>query len=774
MKRLIFLLLLGIFPVIAVADVFQIEDIRIDGLQRVSAGTVFSALPVNAGDLIDDEGVRDASRAIFRTGYFDDVQIGREGDVLVITLKERPAVSEINITGNKAITKEVLLNALRENGLAEGQIFRQPILDGMAQELRRQYVAQGRYGATVVSDHKLLPRNRVAVNLTITEGEVAAIKQINIIGNKEFSDWALLSQFELKTTGVLSWMFNDDKYSKEKLSGDLERLESWYKDRGYLKFAIESTQVSVSPAKDAVYITINVNEDKVYKVGKIELLGELKIPEEDVRTLILLREGMTFSQKLMTASNELITIRLGNEGYTFAKVEGFPEVNEADKTAKVTFVVTPGSRAYVRRIEFRGNTKSADDVLRREMRQMEAGAAAANKIEQSKVRLERLAHFKEVKVDTKEVPGTNDQIDVTYTVEEQPSGSIGASVGFAQGTGIIVGANLQENNFLGTGNSLGIGLNRSSYQTNLMFSLTNPYFTDDGVSAGFKIGASKTDYGEFNLTDYTTDSFTTGVSFGYPLSEISRLNFGFNYENLAINVGTFPTLELNTFIKENGDQYNIVNTSVNWSRSTLNRGVLATKGTLQRAGVEVTIPGSDLEYYKLSYIGQYLRPLTSRYTLRLRTSLGYGDGLGDNSRLPFFKNYFGGGLGSVRGFKRNTLGPQDSPLPALAGLVRSRPYGGNVEAVGGADFIFPAPFLKDKRSVQTAVFFDVGNIFDTECGLQQVNCESPTWSELRYSLGIGGTWLSAFGPITISFGKAFNEGPDDEAEFFQFSLGQVF
>lgn len=772
MKRLLLLLLLGLSPLCVRAAVFQIEDIRIDGLQRVSAGTVFAALPVNAGDLIDDDGIRQATRALFRTGYFDDIRIARDGNVLVITVNERPAVSEINITGNKAIETDKLLSALRENGLAEGQIFRQSVLEGMSQELQRQYVSQGRYGATVKSEAKKLPRNRVAVNLTISEGKVAAIKRINIVGNNTFPDKDLLDQFELKTTGWLSWIYNDDKYSREKLSGDLEKLESWYRDRGYLKFAIESTQVSVNPEKDAIYITVNVAEGDVYTVGDIELSGELPIAENIVRQLILLRKGMTFSQVLMTTSGEFITKRLGNEGYTFAKVEGIPDVNETDKTAKITFVITPGKRAYVRRIEFRGNTKTTDEVLRREMRQMEAGSASTDRIEQSKVRLERLGHFKEVKVETTEVPGTSDQVDVVYTVEEQPSGSIGASIGFAQGSGLILGANLQENNFLGTGNTVGVGLNRSTYQTNLFFSFTNPYFTADGISAGYRVGLSKTDYGDFDLAEYTTDSFTAGVNFGYPLSETARLGFGVGYENLSIDLGSFPTFELAEFLVQNGDQYNIFSTNFSWIDSTLNRGNLATRGRSQQVGVEITVPGSDMEYYKLTYGGVYLRPITTNLTLRLRTSLGYGAAIGDAERLPFFKNFYGGGFGSVRGYKRNTLGPQDTPI--FSQFTRSRPFGGNVKIEGGAEILFPPPFLKDKRSVQTAVFFDAGNIFDTECSSVQTNCFSPDLGELRYSVGVGGTWLSGFGPITVSLGQAINDGPEDETEFFQFSLGQTF
>lgn len=766
------LCLIGLLPALAVAEIFEVEDVRIEGLQRVSAGTVFAALPVNAGDLVGDENLQFAVRALFRTGYFDDITMGREGNILVVMVKERPAVAEINLEGNKSIEDQQLLDALRDAGLAEGQIFRETVLEGMGQELRRQYVSQGRYGASVEAVSRELPRNRVAIDITISEGAVASVKHINVVGNKAFSDEELLALFELQTTTWLSWIFNDDKYSREKLSGDLERLESWYLNRGYLQFAVDSTQVSISAEKDVVYVTVNVTEGEVYTVDKVELAGELVLPEEQIRPLILMREGLTFSQALMTSTNSLITKRLGAEGYTFAKVEGFPEVNKEDKTAKVTFFVEPGKRSYVRRIEFRGNTKTADEVLRREMRQMEGASASTTLIERSKVRLERLGHFKEVEVDTREVPGTEDQLDVFYSVEEQPSGSIGASLGFAQGSGLILGGNIQEKNFLGTGNSVGFGVNTSQYRKTLSLNFANPYFTKDGISAGYRLAFSETDYEEFNLSSYTTDSVTMSVNFSYPYSEIGRIGFGFGYENLSIDPGNFAALEIQQFVFDNDDQYNIFTTNLSWARSTLNRGLLANRGQSQRLNLELVVPGSDLEYFKVGYSHQYFRPITKSLTLKLRSELGYGDGFGATTRLPFFKNYYGGGFGSVRGFKRNTLGPQDTPV--LAGFDDADPFGGNVKIEGSAEVLFPVPFFKDKRSMQAAVFFDAGNIFDTECGDFQVNCFSPDLGELRYSVGVGGVWISGFGPIQVSLGTALNDSEHDETEFFQFSFGQNF
>ena len=567
---------------VSYADDFQVSDIRIEGLQRVSAGTVFAALPISVGDTADDTTVREATRSLFRTGYFADVIMARENGILVIGLVERPAVTEINIEGNKAIETDQLMDALRDNGLAEGQIFRQVILEGMSQELQRQYVSQGRYGALVQTEVKELPRNRVAVNIDIDEGDVAKIRHINIVGNSNFAEPTLLEQFEQNRTGWLSWITSDDKYSREKLSGDLETLESWYLDRGYLKFQVLSTQVSVSPDKESVFITINVDEGDVYTISGIDLAGDIIIPEIQARALVLLREGVIFSQALMTASSDYITRRLGNEGYTFAEVEGYPEIDEDTKTATVTFLVKPGMRAYVRRIEFRGNTKTADSVLRREMRQMEGGSANNALIEMSKVRLERVGFFKEVSVENIPVAGTNDQIDVVYTVEEQPSGSVGANLGYSQGYGLQLGANLTENNFFGTGKQVGVGINKSAYQSSLNFSYSEPYFTVDGVSAGYSIYLRETDYSKLRLQPFSQNTKGASVTWSYPVSEVQRIGFGFTFEELELDLGDYtssPVIE--DFVAANGDWFRSLNFNINWVKSTLNRGIFATRGTSQ-------------------------------------------------------------------------------------------------------------------------------------------------------------------------------------------------
>jgi outer membrane protein insertion porin family len=783
MKRLFLGLCLTFLSFLSLASeaLFQVSDIRIEGLQRVSAGTVFSALPISVGDQVDQASVREASRSIFSTGFFADVAMAQENGVLVIVLTERPAITEINLEGNKAIQSEQLLEALTDNGLSEGQIFRQSILEGMAQELQRQYVSQGRYGAVVTTDVQELPRNRVAINIDIDEGSVAKIRHINIIGNKSFSEDALRENFELNETGFWSWLTSNDKYSREKLTGDIETLETWYLDRGYLAFEIKNTQVSVSPNKESVYITITVDEGETYKISEVELSGELKIPEAEIRSMILMRKGMRFSQALMTTSSELITRRFGNEGYTFAKVEGYPELNKEDKTAKITFVLMPGMRAYVRRIEFRGNTKTQDEVLRREMRQMEGSSANNSLIDLSKVRLERLGYFKGVEVETIPVPGINDQIDVVYTVEEQPSGSVGASIGYAQGYGMVLGANLSENNFLGTGKKVTVAVNRSTYQDSLNLSFSEPYFTVDGVNVGYSIFSRETDYDKINVSSFSTNSRGANVSWGYPVSEVERIGFGFGLENLEIRSGNYSSREIRDFIEANGNTFDVFNLNLNWSKSTLNRGMFATRGASQRVALNFALPGSGLEYYKMTYKGQYLRGLTRSLTLKLRADLGLGESYGDTTQLPFFKNFYGGGFGSVRGFERNSLGPQDTPCAGddescTTSSIYSRPdpIGGNVQVEFGAEIIFPMPFIKDTRSMQSAFFLDVGNIFNTKCGETQINCFKPDAGELRYSVGIGATWLSAMGPLTFSFAKPLNSSDYDEIEMFQFSLGNQF
>ena len=877
-----FLILSGFFwAQLSWAQGFVISDIRVEGLQRISAGSVFASMPLAVGDTADERGLRAASRSLFATGNFDDIRIGRDGNVLVVLVTERPSISDIQIDGNKAIETEALLDGLKSSGLAVGQVFQRSTLEGMQLELQRQYVQQGRYDASIETEVLPEPRNRVSISINVDEGTVASIKHINVVGNEVFSDAELTDLFELKTTGWLSFFKNDDKYSREKLTGDLEGITSYYMDRGYLQFSIDSTQVSVSPDKEEVYITANVTEGEKFTVSEVDLSGDLVLPETDLRRFLLVSQGQTFSQQLVTSTEEYLTRRLGNEGYNFAKVTGIPEVNEEENTVAMKFFVDPGKRTYVRRISFSGNLKTSDDVLRREMRQMESAPASASSIEQSRVRLERLGFFSRATVETPEVAGHDDLIDVEFEVEEQSSGSIGASFGYAQDAGLILGLNVQQDNFLGTGKRVGLSLNSSSYQDLYNFSYTNPYYTEDGVSRGFNVFFRSTDLSEINVASYTTDSLGAALNFGYPIRETERLGFSFGVSNTEITVGRFAVQEIKAsprleqgvdnyfestrtetgydgpeellplrnndgslaipldllvipeelgFIDENGDEYLNWTITSSWTQSTLNRGRMATRGTAQSVSLEVSMPASDLEFYKLIYRGEVFYPIRQGWVAHFRTELGYGDGYGSTSELPFYEHFFAGGFGSVRGFESNTLGPRSTPPetyqvsqpvtgvdedgnptetggpnggqfgyvycpeePCLALgpspeflettdqllsiTQQSRdedPFGGNVLIEGSAELLFPLPFIKDQSQLRSAFFIDIGNVFNTRCAPSQINCFDLDVDELRYSVGVGVTWITGFGPMTFSLAKPLNAGPDDREEAFQFTLGRGF
>lgn len=762
----------------ATAASFTITDIRLNGLQRVSAGSVFAAMPLGVGDEADDRALVDATRSLFQTGFFQDIQLARDENVLVINLVERPSISSISITGNKAIKEEDLLKGLRQAGLADGEIFQQATLDGVRNELQRQYIAQGRYDATIEAKAVPLPRNRVALEINIQEGSVATIQNINVVGNTVFDSEDLESVFELKESHWLSFFKGDDKYSREKLTGDLERLRSYYLDRGYINMDITSTQVSITPDKKNVYITINIFEGEQYRVRDVRLVGDLIVPEDEIVPLLLSEQGQIFSRQVMNSTADLITRRLGNEGYTFANVVGVPETHD-DNTVSITFVVEPGKRTYVNRINFRGNTKTRDEVLRREMRQMEAGWASTYEIDQSKLRLERLGYFREVNVETPLVPGTDDQIDVNFSVEEQPSGSISASVGYAQNAGLILGASVSQSNFMGTGNYVSLGLQRSEYQSYYGFNFVDPYWTVDGVSLGYNAFYRETDYDKLNyeISSYSVDSYGGGVTFGYPISEDSRLTFGLSAQKDLIKEGSHPVWEIQEFLREEGKNQHIFKATAGWSTSTLNRGVLPTRGSSQSLSLSVTVPGSSLSFYNIDYSGQFFQPITERNVLRFHTQLGYGDGYGSTHGLPFYEHYYAGGFGSVRGFEDGSLGPRSTPHKDDWDDDRYA-FGGNVLIQGGVEWIFPMPFVKDNRSIRSYAFMDVGNVFSTNCSSQQKKHEKDSCSigvgGLASSVGVGLTWITAMGPLSFSIARPVKEPDNADTQFFQFSLGQTF
>ncbi|MBL4610123.1 outer membrane protein assembly factor BamA [Halopseudomonas sp.] len=783
MKRyLLPALLLILLAPMALADAFRISDIRINGLQRVSAGSVFAALPLNIGDQVDDQTLVEASRSLFRTGFFQDIQLGREDNVLVVTVVERPSIAAIELEGNKAIESEALLDGLRMAGLSEGEIFQQATLEGVRNELLRQYVAQGRYSADIETEVIAEPRNRVSIKIQIDEGSVASIKHINVVGNTVFATEDLVDLFELKSSGWLSFLRSDDKYSREKLSGDLERLRSWYLDRGYINMSIASTQVTITPDKKNVYVTVNINEGELYTVNDVNLSGDLIVPEEEIRRLLLVEPGQVFSRQVMTATSELISRRLGNEGYTFANVNGIPDINEENQSVEVTFFVDPGKRAYVNRINFRGNTKTEDEVLRREMRQMEGGWASTYLIDQSKVRLERLGFFKEVDVETVPVPGADDLIDVNYTVEEQPSGSITASLGFAQGTGLIVGGSISQNNFFGTGNRVSLSANRSEYQTALSFGFLDPYFTVDGVSLGYNAFYRATDYDKLNVdvSSYSVDSYGGGFNIGYPITDTSRLSFGLSAQQDDIQTGTFTVQEITQFLQREGDSFTNFKFNAGWSQSTLNRGVFPDRGSSQSVNFETTIPGSDLQFYKIDYRAQRYFPVTEDLTLRLHGNVGFARRFGSTQSVPFYEHYYAGGIGSVRGYRESSLGPRSTPATADPDKDEL-PFGGNVKMVGGGELIFPVPFIKDQSSLRTVLFLDAGNVYDTYCSRETLNngednpgCGEVDLGNLRYSAGLGLSWLTALGPLGFSLAVPLNSQSEDDTQVFQFTLGQTF
>jgi len=782
-------------PNVLADEKWVIGDIRISGLQRVSAGSIFAVIPAEVGDQIDNYDIRDVAKALFKTGQFDDIQMGREDNTLIISLVERPSISSIELEGNKAIKSEDLLRGLKEAGLSQGQVYKRSILNGLALEIQRQYIAQGRYGALVQVKTESKPRNRVELRIEIEEGEVAVIKNINIVGNHTFPDKEVLKDFELSSGGWFSFFTNDNRYSREKLKGDIETLTSFYKDKGYVEFTLNSSQVAISEDKKSVYITLNIKEGNIFIVNDISIAGDIPIDESFLRSLILIKEQETYSQFLVTETEELFANILGNEGYSFAEINGIPEVDEELGRVDITFYVDPQQRTYVRRIIFKGNKRTHDVVLRREMRQMEGAWASNALIENSKLRLERLGFFKEVESETIPVPTIKDQIDVEFSVEEEYSGSIGGSLGYGA-YGLVLGLNYSENNAFGTGKRIGIGINDSTWRTSYFFDYGDPYFTIDGVSRGYSVYFRESDYGEYNIASYTSDSFGTGIQFGIPLSEIERIGLNLNYDNTQIDTGSMPATQILQFTASEGTDFEVLKSQIVWSRVTLNRGLFPTAGQSQTFGFQVTVPGSSLTYARATYRHRYYKPIFGgNFVIGLRGEIGILEAYGDTEIPPFFENFYAGGINSVRGFKQNTLGPRATPSLYVLdnqgnnvldenGNPIFNPYayrddrslGGAYLFEGGFDLIFKLPFLEDQRSVRTSMFVDVGNVFAKDCGDTSINinCSELDLGELRYSFGVGVTWITQLGPMSLAITSPGNKGPLDETEGFQFEIGTQF
>ncbi|MFL2698080.1 MAG: outer membrane protein assembly factor BamA [Gammaproteobacteria bacterium] len=784
-------------PLIAEEE-WVVSDIRLSGLQRVSAGSVFASIPVSVGDKVDSYKLRDMAKTLFSTGQFDDIEIGREGNILLISLDERPSISSIDIEGNKAIKTEDLIKGLEGAGLSAGQVFKRSILNSLSLEIQRQYVSQGRYGAKVDVKSENEQRNRVSLEIEIDEGEVAKIESINIVGNSLFEDEEILKEFELSKGGWFSFLSGDNKYSKEKLKGDIETLTSFYKDRGYVKFDLQSSQVSISPDKQSVFITLNINEGETFEVNEINLVGDFKIEEEILRSLVLIEEGSTYSQFLVTETEELFTNILGNEGYSFAEVNGVPEINEEKGTVDLTFYIDPQQRTYVRRIVFIGNNRTHDVVLRREMRQMEGSWASNRLIENSKLRLERLGFFKggEVQYETIPVPGVSDQVDVEFTVEEEVSGSIGGSFGYSS-WGLVLGLNYNENNAFGTGKKVNLGINDSSWRRSYSYSYLDPYFTIDGVSRGYSVFFNESDYGQFNVASYTSDSFGAGVQFGLPISDIERVGLGFRYENTSIDTGGTSAQQVLAFTQSEGNKFEAYKTELSWQRITLNRGIFPTAGQSQSFNLSLSLPGSSITYGRAMYRHKYFKPIANgKFIIGLRGEVGALETYGDTNVAPFYEHFYAGGISSVRGFKANTLGPRAThslyvldengdPIEDENGDYYFNPYfgydderslGGAYLLEGGFDFIFKFPFLDDQRSVRTSFFIDFGNVFAQDCGDEtlNINCSEFDLGELRYSFGVGATWITQLGPMSLAIAQIGNAGESDRTESFQFEIGTQF
>ncbi len=743
------------------AERFVIEDIRVQGLRRLSPGTVFNALPVKIGDEFDEGRSGDAIRALFKTGLFRDVRIERDGDVLIVIVSERETLSQISITGNSDIKTEDLLTALKQIGFAEGEVFDRSILDRVEQELRRQYFSQGKYGVEIKSLVESLGGNRVAVGITIKEGRAAKIKSINVVGNKAYDDDDLVKRFELTTPTLISFFTKSDQYSKQKLAGDLESLRSYYLDRGYINFGIDSTQVAITPDKSEVYITINVTEGDRYTLSSVKLAGDLIIPADDLFPLVATKRGDIFSRKSVTETSTNLSDRLGNEGYAFANVNPVPEIDNAGKTVALTYFIDPGKRAYVRRINFAGNTKTRDEVLRREMRQLEGGWFSTSKVNRSKTRLQKLGYFEEVNVETPAVPDTPDQVDVNFNVSERPSGNLLFGLGFSQTQGLILSTSVVQDNFLGSGNRVNLAFNNSDVNRVFALGYTNPYFTIDGISQGFDLSYRETDAANANITRFDSKVLTAGFHFGIPVSEFNFLNLGMAYEKTKIDTDCGPTgitaQEICDFVADNGEEFDEIRVTGSFAYDTRNKALLPDRGTYQRFRTQVAVPGAELQYYKVDYDTRWFYPIVEDYVLALQGQVGYGDGYGDTSELPFFENFYAGGPRTVRGYEENTLGPDDSEGRAL---------GGNFLLVGNADVILPVPFLQDLESVRVTAFVDVGNVYGED--------ENIDLGQLRYSAGISGLWVSPFGVLTVSVAQPFNDQDDDDTQPFQFTFGTNF
>jgi outer membrane protein insertion porin family len=805
MKRIAALILLASLSANALAfEPFVVSDIRIDGLTRIAQGTVLSYLPIEKGETLSDEKAQAAIRALYQTKFFSDVEIERQGDILVIKVTERPAIAKLTLRGNKDIKEDDLRKGLKEIGLSEGETFDRLSLDRVQQELIRQYYNRGKYNVSVIPHVTPLDRNRVAIDIEIREGKAAKIKEINVVGNKAFTDKAIRDGFESNTTNWLSWYSKDDQYSREKLSGDLEKLSNYYMNRGYADFGVDSTQVAISPDKRAMYIDASVKEGEVYTVSDVHLLGELILPEDTLRKLVYIHKGDTFNRAAIEASTDAIKAILANIGYAFAKVTPVPKLDKDKRTADLTLFIEPGKRVYVRRVVFQGNTRTEDEVLRREMRQLEGAWYSQGAIDRSKTRLQRLGYFKTVDIDKALVPGTVDQVDLTAKVEEQSAGSLMFGVGYSQYSGIILSASVSQNNFLGTGDRFSIGAETSTYYKRINASYTNPYLTDSGVQIGYNVGYSKLDYGDTDLANYTysTKSFQTTLSI--PISDFDSLTTSLGVSSNLINTSVYTPGQLVAYQQAVGNKtIHSWTSSLGFTHDTRNSYWAPTRGGQLTLSVDGALPGSTVQYYKIFGEANHYWPIGKGFVLYLDGQVGYGktygqtydhDGYaynpndpnnptlvyskGDKVAFPFWENYYAGGVRDVRGFQDNTLGPRlcDGTSTNVGGkpdkngncngyYSYGQPVGGAFKTLGTAQMFLPLPFLKDINTARVSWFVDVGNVYSSYSAFKA--------SDLRASTGLSLQWQAPIGPLIINFAVPFRKQSDDGrfVERIQFTFG---
>lgn len=741
----------------AAFEPFTIRDIRVEGVQRTEAGTVFTYMPVKVGELIDDDKAAQAVKALYATGFYQDVRLERDGDVLIVYVQERPAISQIDIEGAKEFTKDNLKDGLKQAGIAESKIYDKSLLDRAEKELKRQYTSRGFYGAVVKTTVTPLERNRVSLRFDIEEGAVTKIADINIIGAKDFSERELLRTMKLTTPGWFTWFTKDDQYSKQQLTADLEALRSYYLNRGYLEFNIDSTQVSITPDREKIFITIAITEGPVYRLGEVKFSGDLIVKEEELRKLALVKPGEVFSREKVVDTTKRISDRLGNDGYSFANVNPVPDLDREKRVAGFTFFIDPGKRVYVRRVNISGNQKTQDEVVRRELRQLESSWYSLEKIARSKERLQRTGYFSEVNIETPAVSGTSDQVDVNVTLTERNTGTLNFGVGYSAAEKLTLQASISQANILGTGNLIAFQVNNGDVNKVYSFSYLNPYWTTDGISRGFDFFRRDVDTSSLSVAAYHTYSTGIGVRFGIPVTEFDTVNIGFTGERTRLTIDPLAPPRYLDFVQQFGEISNTFRSNISFSRDTRDSLTWPTKGWLNEIGLEIGIPPGDLTYYRVNYQSQFFYTLErlSWLTFMANGEAGYANGY-RGKPLPFFKNFYAGGVGSVRGFETASLGPRDLNNDIL---------GGDRRLVGNFEVLFPLPGYKEKN-VRLAVFLDAGNVWGPG--------DKMRFADVRASTGMAVSWDSPVGPLRFSFAVPVKKQSDDKIERFQFQLGKIF